>query len=78
MFSNNPHRINTVKLVISVEKVAKGLASVSSKIKAENTELKKSRENERKTPQREGWTTWAKMTRVMQVRYHPKRRKDLN
>ena len=78
MFSNNPHRINTVKLVISVEKVAKGLASVSSKIKAENTELTKSSENECKTPQREGWSTWAKMTRVMHVRYHPKRRKDLN
>ena len=78
MFSNNSYRINAVKQVISVEKVVKGIASVSSKIKAENTELTKSRENERKTPQREGWTTWAKMTRVMQMRYHPKRRKDLN
>lgn len=78
MFSNNSYRINAVKQVISVEKVVKGIASVSSKIKAENTELTKSSENECKTPQREGWSKWAKMTRVMQVRYHPKRRKDLN
>ena len=78
MFSNNSRRINAVKQVISAEKVVKGLASVSSKSKAENTELTKSRKNECKTPHREGWSTWAKMTRVMQVRYHPKRRKDLN
>ena len=78
MFSNNSHRINAVKQVISVGKVVKGLASVSSESKAENTELTKSSENECKTPQRGGWSTWAKMARVMQVRYHPKRRKDLN
>lgn len=53
MFSHNFHRIDAVKQVFSVVEALIGLASVTSKSKAENVELTNSIESQDQTPDKE-------------------------
>lgn len=53
MFSHNFHRIDVVKQVILVVETLIGLASVTSKSKAENAELTNSIESQDQTPDKE-------------------------
>ena len=53
MFSHNFHRIDVVKQVILVVEALIGLASVTSKSKAENVELTNSIESQDQTPDKE-------------------------
>lgn len=53
MFSHNFHRIDVVNQVILVVETLIGLASVTSKSKAENVELTNSIERQDQTPDKE-------------------------